>query len=155
MDTTETIRRRAIEVRDNWNDEQKLKMLLEKWEKDFGHENDETVEEALGSCIESTWREKAKNLGSNTLEDLLDILLDWPEARYTKEEVEGGFKVTTTLCPIAAAYTRIGRQDYGTVFHCISDPYICKGFNPKIRHRKIKSQMEGDEACVHFYMTQE
>jgi len=155
MDIKDTIQTRAFEIRDNWEDEQKLKILLDEWEKDFGHEYDETVEEVLGLYIESTWREKAKKLDSNTLEDLLGILLDWPEARYTKEGVEGGYKVTTTLCPIAATYTRIGRQDYGAVFHCSSDPYICKGFNPKIRHRKISSRMEGDEACIHFYTLQE
>jgi hypothetical protein len=146
-----TIFKRAIEIRNNWSDTEKLKELLDAWDKEFGHNHDEVVERLLGEHLEQTWAQKAAEHGSNSLDDLLNILLDWPEAKYTKEKIEGGYKVTTTHCPIAAAYRAIDRADYGASFHCISDPYICGGFNSRIKHRKISSRMQGDEACVHFY----
>lgn len=109
------------------------------------------METLLGEQIVETWRKKAEEHGSNSLDDLFSILLDWPDAEFTKEEVEGGYKVTTTHCPIAVNYRAIGRGDYGNKFHCISDPYICKGFNSRIKHRKTSSQILGDDSCVHYY----
>jgi hypothetical protein len=132
-----------------------LKTLLEEWEKDFRHNHDDVVEQLIGEYLEEVWTKKAEEHGSNSLDDLLSILLDWPEAKYMKEEIEGGYKVTTTHCPIAANYKAIGRADYGASFQCISDPYICRGFNEHIKHRKISSRMRGDEACVHFYTIDE
>jgi len=147
--------KRAIEIRNNWKDTEKLKVLLDDWDREFGHNQDDVVEQVIGEYLEKVWAKKAEERGSNTLDDLLSILLDWPEARYMKEEIEGGYKVTTTHCPIAANYRAIGRADYGASFHCISDPYICRGFNKRIKHRKISSRMQGDDACVHFYTIDE
>jgi len=151
MKSEDQIFKRASEIRNNWNDTKKLKVLLDEWDKEFGHNYDNVVERVLGKFIEETWKKKAEEHGSSSLHDLLSILLDWPDAEFTKEEVEGGYKVTTTHCPVAANYGEIGRGDYGDKFHCISDLYICKGFNSRIRHRKISSQMQGDDSCVHFY----
>jgi hypothetical protein len=151
MKREDQIFKRVREIRDNWTDTEKLKALLDAWDKEFGHDYDDVVERLLGEFLEETWKKKAEEHGSNSLEDLLSILLDWPDAEYTKEKIEGGYKVITTHCPIAASYTAIGRGDYGAAFHCISDPYICRGFNSQIHHRKISSRMQGDDACVHFY----
>ncbi len=146
---------RAIEIRNNWKDVEKLKVLLEAWDTEFGHKHDDVVERVIGEYLEELWAKKAEEHGSNSLEDLLSILLDWPGVETTKEKIEGGYKVTTANCPIAAVYTSIGRGDYGASFHCISDPYICRGFNERIKHRKISSRMQGDDACVHFYTIDE
>jgi hypothetical protein len=143
--------KRAREIRDNWNDTEKLKTLLDAWDTEFGHDYDDVVERVLGKYLEETWKQKAEEHGSNSMDDFISIFLDWPEAEYTKEKIEGGYKVTTTHCPIAASYRAIDRGDYGAAFHCISDPYICRGFNSRIQHRKISSRMQGDDACVHFY----
>lgn len=97
------------------------------------------------------WAKKAEDRGSNSLDDLLSILLDFPDGKYTKEEIERGYKVTTTFCPIAEAFRAINRADYGATFYCISDPYICRGFNAQIKHRKISTRMQGDKSCIHFY----
>ncbi len=143
--------KRALEIRNNWNDTEKLKVLLDAWDQEHGHNHDDVVERVIGEYLEEVWAKKAEEHGSNSLEDLLSILLDWPGFITTKEKIEGGYKVSTANCPIAAAYTSIGRGDYGTSFHCISDPYICRGFNERIKHRKISSRMQGDDVCVHFY----
>jgi hypothetical protein len=151
MSLEDKLFKKALEIRNNWKDTEKLKVLVDAWDMEFGHDYDDIVEQLLGPFLEETWKKKAEEHGSNSLEDLLGILLDWPEAKCTKEKIDGGYKVTTTHCPIAASYTAIGRGGYGASFHCISDPYICRGFNNKIRHRKISSRMQGDDACVHFY----
>ena len=145
------ILKRALEIRNSWHDTEKLKILLNEWDKDLGHNHDDAVERLIGGNLEEIWAKKAKEHGSTSLDDFLGIFLDWPEAEFTKEKIEGGYKVTTTHCPIAANYRAINRADYGASFHCISDPYICRGFNSRIKHRKISSRMQGDEACVHFY----
>ena len=155
MEFDDIILKRALEIRNSWKDLEKLKILLDDWENEYAHNHDDIVERVLGEHLEEVWAKKAIEHGSNSLEDLLSILLDWPEAEYTKEEMEGGYKVTTTHCPIAAAYRAIDRADYGASFHCISDPYICRGFNKRIKHRKISSRMQCDEACVHFYTIDE
>lgn len=142
---------KVIEIRNSWEDTEKLKTLIDEWDRDFAHNYDEAVEHVLGKYLEGVWAKKAEERGSNSLEDLLNILLDFPGGKYTKEETEGGYKVTTTFCPIAKAFKTIDRADYGASFYCISDPYICKGFNERIKHRKISSRMQGDDACVHFY----
>jgi hypothetical protein len=149
------ILKRAIEIRNNWQDREKLKVLIDDWEKEFGHNYDDVVERLLGAYLEEVWEKKAIEHGSNSLDDLLSILLDWPEAEYTMEEIDSGYKVTTTHCPLAANYRSIDRADYGASFHCISDPYICRGFNSRIKHRKISSRMQGDDACIHFYTIDE
>jgi hypothetical protein len=105
----ELIFKKAIEIRSSWKDTEKLKSLLDVWEKDFGHEHDETVERLLGEYLEEVWANRAEEHGSNSLDDLLSILLDWPEAKYTKEKTEDGYKVTTTLCPISESYKAINR----------------------------------------------
>jgi len=142
---------RAIEIRNNWKDAEKLKVLLEAWDTEFGHNHDNVVERVIGEYLEEVWAKKADERGSNSLDDLLSILLDFPDGKYTKEEIERGYKVTTTFCPIAEAFRSINRADYGASFYCISDPYICRGFNERIKHRKISTRMQGDKACVHFY----
>jgi hypothetical protein len=154
-DFEDLLLKRALEIRNSWNDRERLKGLIDAWDKEFSHKYDDVVEKVVGQWLEEEWARKAKEHGSNSLEDLLSILLDWPEAEYTKEKIENGYKVTTTLCPIAASYWSVNRTDYGNVFHCISDPYILKGFNNRFKHRKISSCMAGDEACVHFYTKDE
>jgi len=155
MKFEDLIFKRALEIRNNWKNTEKLKVLLDVWDREYGHQHDDVVERLIGKHLEDVWNKKAEEHGSNSLEDLLGILLDWPEAEYTKEKIEGGYKVTTTHCPIAASYRAIDRGDYGATFHCISDPYICRGFNIRIKHRKISSRMQGDDACVHFYTIDE
>jgi hypothetical protein len=145
---------RTIEIRNNWKDVEKLKVLIDAWDQEFGHEYDEVVERVIGKYLEEMWAKKAEERGSNSLDDLLSILLDFPDGKYTKEAIERGFKVTTTFCPIAESFRAINRADYGAIFYCISDPYICRGFNAQIKHRKISSRMQGDKACVHFYTMQ-
>ncbi len=149
------IRERSTEIRDSWSNLERLKSLLDAWDKDFGHKYDDLVEKLVGEQLEETWRKKAEEHGSNSLDDLLSILLDWPDAEFVKEEADGGYKVTTTHCPIAANYRAIGCEDYGSKFHCISDPYISRGFNSRIKHRKTSSRMLGDDSCVHYYTIDE
>jgi len=142
---------RAVEIRNNWKDAEKLKILVDAWDQEFGHKYDDVLERVIGKYLEDLWANKADELGSNSLDDLLSILLDFPGGKYTKEKIEGGYKVTTTFCPIAESFREMNRADYGASFYCISDSYICRGFNEHIKHRRISTRMQGDKACVHFY----
>ncbi len=150
-DLDKVLLERAFEIRNSWKDAEKLKILVDEWDKDFGHKYDEVVELVIGKYLEDLWAKKADELRSNSLDDLLSILLNFPEGKYSKEKIEGGYMVTTTFCPIAESFRAINRADYGASFYCISDPYICRGFNEQIRHRKISTRMQGDDSCVHFY----
>ena len=146
---------RALEIRNNWNDLEKLKELIDAWDEEFDHKFDEILEKKLGAHLEEVWAKKARELGSNSLEDLLDILLDWPEAEPSREKIENGYKVVTKRCPVATSFLSIDRADYGPNFFCAYDPYICRGFNDRIKHRKTNSRMQGDETCIHFYTIDE
>ncbi len=141
-------------IRGSWNNTSRLDTLLDEWEEKFGPEVHDMVQEIIAEKIRELWTFIAEEEQSNTIEDLIHIL--WGSFRkaggeFTVEETEDGVQIYCTLCPIAETYKEIGREEYGLLFHCITDPYIVEGFNPEIEFRRTKTLMGGDDCCDHYY----
>ena len=52
---------------------------------------------------------------------------------------------------MADTYIKIGKPEYGLIFHCSTDPHIVAGFNPEMEFRITKKLMSSDECCDHYY----
>ncbi|MHA2362845.1 MAG: L-2-amino-thiazoline-4-carboxylic acid hydrolase [Candidatus Hodarchaeales archaeon] len=142
------------EIRDNWNNPSELGTLLNKWDRDFGSEFNEIASELVGKNAQKLWAVVAEEEKRNSIDDLIDILWEGLKdagGEYTVERTDKGSQIYCTKCPIADSYLKIGQEKYGLLFHCVTDPYICAGFNPKINYRRTKTLMEGDDCCDHFY----
>jgi len=52
---------------------------------------------------------------------------------------------------MAETYRKIGKPEYGLIFHCSTDPHIVSGFNPDMEFKITKRLMTGDDCCDHYY----
>jgi len=129
-----------------------LKTLIGEWEKDFGQEYKDLAEEVLADNVRKEVASWAKRKNLSTLEDLIRNMWEtWTEGEFTIERTENDVQIHCTRCPIADTYRSIGREEYGFIFHCSGDAYIVSGFNPKMRFRRTKTLMNGDDCCDHHY----
>ena len=138
----------------NWRTPPRVEALLEEWEEEFGPEMHDIVGELIAEKTCKTWASIAEEEENNTIEDLIRIL--WGALReagweFSVEKTKEGVQILCTKCPIASMYKKIGKEEYGLLFHCITDPYIVKGFNPEIEFRRTKTLMGGDDCCDHYY----
>ncbi|MBU7018672.1 MAG: L-2-amino-thiazoline-4-carboxylic acid hydrolase [Theionarchaea archaeon] len=143
-----------IKICSSWRTPSRLEALLNEWEEKFGPEVHDMVREIIAKKTCKVWASIAKEEENNTIEDLIRIL--WGALReaggeFSVEETKDGVQIYCTKCPIASAYKEIGREEYGLLFHCITDPYIVEGFNPEIEFRRTKTLMGGDDCCDHHY----
>ena len=142
---------KAIEIRKYYDNLEVLTSLLDNWDKEYGLKYNNIVEEVLGEHIRQTWAEKAEARGSNTVEDIVALHWDWPEAEFDIERKGRAIRVFCSKCPIADTYRSLGKEQHGKLFHCMSDTHICAGFNPKIKYEKKKGLMGGADCCEHYY----
>ncbi|MHA2496378.1 MAG: L-2-amino-thiazoline-4-carboxylic acid hydrolase [Candidatus Hodarchaeales archaeon] len=145
-------------IRGNWRKPDKLKALLAEWEEigpGFGPEYNERASKLVGHHTRMAWASIATEERDNSIEDLLRTL--WESFRqaggeFTVEKTEaGGVQIHATKCPMADVYKSIGKESYGFLFHCVTDPHIVAGFNPEIDFRRTKTLMEGHAECDHYY----
>jgi hypothetical protein len=142
---------KALEIREYYDNPDVLASLLDNWDDEYGFKYNNIVEEVLSEHIKQTWAEKAEKRGSNTVEDLVALLWNWPEAEFDIERKDRGIRVFCSKCPIADTYRSLGKEQHGKLFHCMADTHICAGFNPKIKYEKKKCLMGGAECCKHYY----
>ena len=131
-----------------------LTSLIDEYEREFGPEANEEVLDILGRDTRDSWAEIARTRKNNSIEDLLDTL--WKRfgkagGKFTVKREGGVVKIHCTRCPMADTYKSIGRQEYGLIFHCSTDPYIVQGFNDRIAFQISKRLMSGDDCCDHSY----
>ncbi|MFQ5980336.1 MAG: L-2-amino-thiazoline-4-carboxylic acid hydrolase [Candidatus Heimdallarchaeota archaeon] len=132
----------------------KLKTLLNEWEENYGPQCNDLAMELVGHNTRNAWANIAEEEQNNTIEGLIGLL--WENFRqaggeFTLEIKEDGTQIYCTKCPIADNYKEIGKPEYGLIFHCSTDLFICQGFNPAIKFQRSKTLMEGDDCCDHFY----
>ena len=132
----------------------KLRQLLDKFEEEFGREDDGLVLENVSNICMTWWRSQAEQLGENSIEALIRAQWEPTADRYpfTVHEVEDGKQVRCTKCPTAELFAALGREDLGKLFICSTDQFIVQGFNPKMRYSRSMTIMEGDEYCDHTYV---
>ena len=151
VDRQEILSRIEAIQRESHNPTQ-LKTLIAEWERDFGLEYNDLAEGILADDVRKKvggWAER-KNL--STVEDLIRNMWEtWTEGKFTINRKEDGVQIHCTRCPIADTYRSIGREEYGFIFHCSVDAHVASGFNPKMRFRRTKTLMMGDDCCDHHY----
>lgn len=146
-----TLWRRLQEVRGSYEDTEKLKTLLEKWEEDFGPEHQDLVDEMIAEASGNYWREVSAREGKSVDDLIRTQWMPWTEGAFTIEKIPDGIQIYCTKCPMADAYKAIDRVDYGLRFHCAEDANIVTGYNPSIKFDRTKTLMEGDDCCNHRY----
>lgn len=144
--------KRLQEVRTSYKEPEKLGPLIEKWEKDFGPEHQDVVDELIGIASRNYWSDMSSREGK-TLDDLVRTLWEtWDEGEYTIEKIPDGVQVYVTKCPMVDAFRALGKADLGVQFFCNEDDRIVEGFNPCIEFTRTKTLMEGNDCCNHRYI---
>ncbi len=139
-------------IRQSRRDPKKLKLLLEEWERDFGDEYKQIAEELVAEHTRSTFSKFSSQKGLSSLDDLISFLWEqWTDGEFTIERTKTTVQIHCTKCPIADTYRSINKEKYGLLFHCSEDPFIVEGYNPKIKFKRTKTLMSGDDCCDHFY----
>jgi hypothetical protein len=150
-DIRATLWQRLQEMRGSYTDLERLKILLEQWEKDFGSEHQSLVDEMIAKASSNYWREISAHEGTS-VDDLIRMQwMTWTEGEFTTEKIPNGIQIYCTKCPMADAYKSISKPDYGLRFHCIEDFHAISGFNPSITLERTKTLMDDDECCNHRY----
>ena len=133
-------------------DSERLKVVLAEGEENFGSEYIEIAEELLAEKTRESWAKRAASWNSTSLDVLMRVMWeDWTEGEFTIDKSEGCVQIRCTKCPIADAYRSIGHSDLGLIFQCSEDPHIVAGYNSKMKFRRTKTLMAGDEMCDHYY----
>ena len=146
-----TLWRRLQEVRGSYEDTEKLKTLLEKWEEDFDPEHQDLVDEMIAEASGNYWREVSAREGKSVDDLIRTQWMPWTDGAFTIEKISDGIQIYCTKCPMADAYIEIDKVDYGLRFHCAEDANIVTGYNPSIKFDRTKTLMEGDDCCNHRY----
>ena len=131
----------------------KLNVLIEKYENEFGSEAEQRVLEIIAEETKAAWESIAEKREDNGIQGIIDTL--WESFRsaggeFTIEKTENSAQIHCTRCPIADTYNKIGKPEYGLIFHCSTDPHIVAGFNPDMEFKRTKTLMM-DDCCDHYY----
>lgn len=136
----------------HWKTPQHLRELLHEWEEHYGPEVNTIVEDIVAERTRAQWASYAEGRKSTTIDDLVQLLWEpFTEGEFTMEKTEDGIQIYCTYCPIAEVFKEIGKEEYGFILFCATDPYIVEGFNPDIEFRRTKTLMNGDSCCDHYY----
>lgn len=132
----------------------KLKALLEKFEKEFGEAGEKKVLEIIAENTKRAWSEIAEKRETNDIQGILDTLwksFERAGGEFTVDRTANSAQIHCTKCPMADTYLKIGKPEYGLIFHCSTDPHIVAGFNPNMEFKISKKLMSGDDCCDHYY----
>lgn len=149
----EELRILVKEIRAARSEPKKLNSLLEKFESEFGSEAEERVLEIIAENTKKLWAEIAEKREDNGIQGILDTLWRSFEnvgGEFTVERTDDSARIHCTSCPMADTYHKIGKPEYGLIFHCSTDPHIVAGFNPEMEFKITKTLMK-DDCCDHFY----
>jgi len=147
----EEIWKRIVEIRNNDTDPEKLRELIDAWDRDYGPDYNDIASEILAEHLTKDAKAWVRKYNLTTAADILrDMWEDWTEGEFTIEKKEEGIQICCTKCPHADAYLAIGRRDYGVLFKCNEDFVIVKAY-PDIVFRRTKTLILGDDCCDQFF----
>jgi hypothetical protein len=150
--TRERLWERISAIRASWGEPSKLRELLDEWDRDFSSELNDLALEALAENVRNNAAAWAKREDISTPEDVVRSMWEgWTEGEFTIERTDAGIQIRCTKCPIADSYLALDRAEAGLLFQCSEDPHIVEGTNPKMKFRRTKTLMAGDDCCDHFY----
>ncbi|MFW9794997.1 MAG: L-2-amino-thiazoline-4-carboxylic acid hydrolase [Candidatus Thorarchaeota archaeon] len=147
------LRELVTEIRTSRRKPKKLKALLEKYENKFGPEAEQRVLEIIAEDTKAAWESIAEERDDTGIQGILDTL--WKPfanigGEFTVERTVDSAQIHCTKCPVADTYRKIGKPEYGLIFHCSTDPHIVAGFNPEMEFKITKTLMMND-CCDHYY----
>ncbi|NTW57154.1 MAG: L-2-amino-thiazoline-4-carboxylic acid hydrolase [Chlorobiaceae bacterium] len=67
------------------------------------------------------------------------------------KKIENGLEVTVRRCDYAAMYIESGLEELGVILSCSRDEPFAEGYSGRIRFKRKKGILEGDECCVMTY----
>jgi hypothetical protein len=147
----EEIWKRIVEIRNNDTDPEKLRELIDAWDRDYGPDYNDIASDILAEHLTKDAIVWVKKHNLSTAADIVrDMWEGWTEGEFTIERTKEGIQIHCTKCPHADAYLAIDRRDYGVLFKCNEDFAIVKAY-PDIVFRRTKTVMEGDDCCDQFF----
>jgi hypothetical protein len=149
----EELRKLVMEIRLARLKPERVNALLERYENEFGKVAEQRVLEIIAEETKAAWESVAEEREDNGVQGIIDTL--WESFRnvggeFTIERTENSAQVHCTRCPMADTYHKIGKPEYGLIFHCSTDPHIVAGFNPDMEFKRTKTLMM-DDCCDHYY----
>ena len=115
------------------------------------------AKESIEKLSRDAGQKAAEEMGSNRLEDLVEIMKSWSDGGLLVEEIieetETTYAFNVTRCRYAEAYETIGVKSFGYCLSCCRDQPFVNGFNPKIKFERTQTIMEGAGFCdFRFYL---
>lgn len=93
----------------------------------------------------------AKERGSNTMADLVEVVSSWAKGGALEEEVteltETSYIFNVVKCMYANRYRELGMEKFGYCLSCCRDEPFVQGFNPAITFERHQTIMEGALTC--------
>ncbi|RLI06751.1 hypothetical protein DRO22_00125 [Candidatus Bathyarchaeota archaeon] len=115
----------------------------------YGEEALEVLMKWNHERIKQRWREIAESTGRNDPEYLFCLFSkeahEFEVIRKDKEALE----VKVTRCLHAETFKKLNATHIGQKLICSGDEAVTEGFNPKIKFKRPKLLMAGDDCC-HF-----
>ncbi len=91
----------------------------------------------------------------NNIQGIIDFiwepLKDMDFKFFFKKKEKDFVEIRVTKCPLADWAKAKGIEKWIYYYHCMSDPAIVEGYNPKIGFKRSKVIMQGDGYCDHCY----
>lgn len=90
-------------------------------------------------------------VGGNTLSDFAKAMTAWAaDDAYEDvvlQQTEKQFDFDVKRCRYAEMYKELNMEDLGFVLSCGRDFAMVEGFNPKMKLKRTKTIMEGEDCC--------
>lgn len=115
----------------------------------YGEEALDALSEWHLRRVEERWRRVAEETGRS--DPLIFLQLFTPEVHEYEvvRKSEKSLEVIVRRCLHAEVLKRMGAQDVGLKLICMGDDAATRGYNPRLKLRRPKILMRGDDAC-HF-----
>jgi predicted ArsR family transcriptional regulator len=144
---------RQLKRANRWHTQEKI-ALLEALSARFGSGVLDVVDQVIEERARRFGMIIAQREGASSVDDLIRILWEPERAQgleYTAERLPDGVQIRCTRCPMHELARDIRQTEWMHRLVCAADPYVVAGFSSKIRLRRTKTLMQGDDCCDHFY----
>lgn len=111
----------------------------------------ETTTRVIQGMTREAGRQTAREIGSNTMDDLANVMSAWSEGGLLEEEIleqtDKTYFFNVTRCRYAEQYEKFGIKEFGYCLSCCRDEPFIEGFNPNIKFKRTQTIMEGAPHC--------
>jgi predicted ArsR family transcriptional regulator len=135
--------------KDIFNRDMLLIMTARFLEEEYCNGAVEALAEYKNARNRERWREIAKETGRSDPEYLFRLFTDRVHEYDVMRKSREALEVIVTKCAHAETFQGFNAADVGMKMICMGDYAVVEGFNPKIRFKRPKTLMAGDEYC-HF-----